>query len=261
MKPRFAIALSLAVLGLATAGFAQRNRRSFESGEAPIALQPSYLDMDTEWAFGRLRYGGGFGRSSWATDYPKADRQFVTGVQRLTRLHARYIEEVVDPGTDDLFKWPWIYAVEVGRWSFTPAEAKNMRDYLLRGGFLMVDDFHGEAEWFYFMEGMRMIFPDRPIEDIPESDEINKVLFNIKDRLQIPNMQVIYGAPTYEREDGKVPHYRGIRDDKGRLIVVISHNIDIGDAWEWADEPRYPADFATQAYQIGINYIVYAMTH
>ena len=109
----------------------------------------------TEWAFARLRYdgnrGGGFGGfggfrrggSRWTTDYPKADRQFVQGVRRLTRFHTRSIEQVVIQTRDELFDWPWIYAVEVGSWDFTPDQAQRMREFLLKGGFLMVDDFHG----------------------------------------------------------------------------------------------------------------------
>jgi hypothetical protein len=136
-----------------------------------------------EFAFGRLRYPtrggnyrgyGGFGsfrpNNGWGEDYPKADRQFVEGVVRLTRLNARPNEQVLEPDSEDLFDWPWMYAVNVANWDFTPAQAARMREYLLKGGFLVVDSFHGTAEWPSFLIGMRKIFPDRTIEEIDGKD-------------------------------------------------------------------------------------------
>jgi Domain of unknown function (DUF4159) len=225
----------------------------------------------TEWAFARLRYngvfgGGGFGGfrgrggSRWTTDYPKADRQFVQGVQRLTRLDARPIEQVVDPDTDELFDWPWIYAVEVGSWDFTPDQAQRMREFLLKGGFLMVDDFHGTYEWATFLAGLRKIFPDRPIEDLADDDPIFHIIADTSERIQVPNVGYINSHRTYE-QDGITPEWRAVRDDQGRIVVAICHNMDLGDAWEWADNPYYPEKFTSLAYRIGINYIAYSMTH
>jgi len=218
----------------------------------------------TEWAFARLRYGGGFGGfrrgSRWRTDWPKADRQFVQGVSRLTRLDVRPIEEVVDPGTEELFDWPWLYAVEVGSWDFTPEEARNMRDFFAKGGFLMVDDFHGTFEWETFQEGLRKIFPDRPLEDLRDDDPIFHVIADTSERIQVPNVGYINSHRTYER-DGVIPQWRAIRDDQGRIVVAICHNMDLGDAWEWADNPYYPERFTSLAYRIGVNYIMYGMTH
>jgi Domain of unknown function (DUF4159) len=225
----------------------------------------------TEWAFARLRYngafgGGGFGGfrgrggSRWATDSPKADRQFVQGVQRLTRLDARPIEQVVDPNTDELFDWPWIYAVEVGSWDFTPDQAQRMREFLLKGGFLMVDDFHGTYEWETFLAGLRKILPDRPIEDLSDDDAIFHLVGDVGERIQVPNVGYINSGRTYEK-DGIHPEWRAVRDDNGRIMVAICHNMDLGDAWEWADNPYYPERFTSLAYRIGINYITYSMTH
>ena len=223
----------------------------------------------TEWAFARLRYNGafgggfgGFGRggSRWTTDYPKADRQFVLGVQRLTRVDARAIEQVVDPDTDELFDWPWVYAVEVGSWDFTPDQAQRMQDFLLKGGFLMVDDFHGTFEWEAFLAGLRKIFPDRPVEDIPDDDAIFHVIADAGERIQVPNVGYVNSGRTYER-DGVHAEWRAVRDDHGRIVVAICHNMDLGDAWEWADLPQYPERFTSLAYRIGVDYIVYSMTH
>ena len=129
----------------------------------------------SEYAWSRLRYdaaGGGLWwlrvrpRGRWSTDYPKADRQFLMALRRLTRIQARPTEQVVDLDSDEIYNLPWVYAVQVQSWTFTEPQAKRLREYLLKGGFLMVDDFHGAADWESFMNGMLMVFPDRPIEDL-----------------------------------------------------------------------------------------------
>ena len=207
---------------------------------------------------------GGYGRASWSQDYPKADRQFLLAMKRLTRINGRSTEQVVDLGCDnansEIENYPWIYAVQVQNWSFSDAEAKRLREFLLKGGFLMVDDFHGTADWESFMRGMRMVFPDRPIEDLDNKDEIFHVLYDLDDRFQVPGEQYVNTGRTYEK-DGYVPKWRAIRDDKGRIVVAICHNMHLGDAWEWADSPYYPEKFASMAFRIGLDYIMYGMTH
>ena len=204
-------------------------------------------------------YGYGYG-SSWSRDYPKADRQFLMALKRLTRIEARPTEQVVDLDSDDIFNYPWVYAVQVANWTFTDAEARRLHDYLLKGGFLMVDDFHGTADWDRFMAGMRMVFPDRPVEDLSDNDEIFHGLYDIGARFQVPGEQYVWSGRTYEK-DGYVPKWRAIRDDKGRVMVAICHNMHLGDAWEWADDPRYPERFASMAFRVGLDYIMYGMTH
>ncbi|HEY2470245.1 MAG TPA: DUF4159 domain-containing protein [Terracidiphilus sp.] len=215
-----------------------------------------------ERSFAGFGYGyGGYGGSwSWSRDYPKADRQFLMALRRLTRTNARSTEQVVDLDSDDIFNYPWLYAVQVENWSFTDAEAKRLHDYLLKGGFLMVDDFHGTSDWESFLSGMRMVVPDRPIEDLSNDDEIFHVLYDLGDRFQVPGEQYVRTGRTYEK-DGYVAKWRAIRDDKGRVMVAICHNMHLGDAWEWADSPEYPERFASMAFRIGINYVVYGMTH
>ena len=233
-------------------------------------------NQPAEFYWSRLRYtartdgyGGGYGygygygygfAGSWSRDYPKADRQFLMALKRLTRIQARPTEQVVDLDSDKIFDYPWVYAVQVANWTFTDAEARRLHDYLLKGGFLMVDDFHGTADWDRFMTGMRMVFPNRPVEDLPDNDEIFHVLYDIGQRFQIPGEQYVQTGRTYEK-DGYVPKWRAIRDDKGRIMVAICHNMHLGDAWEWADMPEYPEHFATEAFRIGLDYIMYGMTH
>jgi hypothetical protein len=224
----------------------------------------------SEFYWSRLRYtsrtdayggGGGYGYGgSWSRDYPKADRQFLMAMKRLTRIQGRSTEQIVDLDSDDIFNYPWVYAVQVANWSFTDAEARRLHDYLLKGGFLMVDDFHGTADWDRFMAGMRMVFPDRPVEDLNDNDEIFHVLYDIGARFQVPGEQYVWSGRTYEK-DGYVPKWRAIRDDKGRILVAICHNMHLGDAWEWADDPRYPERFASMAFRVGLDYIMYGMTH
>jgi hypothetical protein len=196
----------------------------------------------------------------WSRDYPKADRQFLIALKRLTRIQGRPVEQVVNLDSDEIFDYPWIYAVQVEAWSFSDDEAKRLREYLNKGGFLMVDDFHGTEDWENFMAGMRQVFPDRPIEDLTDKDEIFHVLYDIDERMQIPGEQYIRTGRTYEK-DGFVPKWRGIRDDHGRIVVAICHNMHLGDAWEWADDPQYPEQFASMAFRVGLNYIMYGMTH
>jgi Domain of unknown function (DUF4159) len=269
--PRLAGLLVLLSLG---SGLVTLGRPAYQEGlsprfvygeDGPVALQIDPRDH-TEWAFVRLHYdgyrGGCFysGESRWTVDAPKAERQFVQGVRRLTRLNTRTIEQVVDPNSDEIYNWPWIYAVEVGSWDFTAEQAARMRQYLLRGGFLMVDDFHGTCEWSVFMNGIHKIFPDRSVEDIPDKDEIFHTLYDLDHRFQVPGAQFLYSGRIYER-DGYKDEWRGIRDDNGRIMVAICHNMDLGDAWEWSDNPRYPERYTSLAYRIGVNYVIYSMTH
>ena len=194
------------------------------------------------------------------TDSPKAERQFLQGVRRLTNIHARSMEKYIRPLDPELFDHPWVYAVEVGYWYLNEEEAARMREYLLRGGFLMVDDFHGSWEWESFLDSMQRVFPDRPIVELDESEPVFHVLYDIDQRVQVPGVHYVRSGVTYEK-DGVTPHWRGIYDEKGRLMVVINFNMDLGDAWEWADLPEYPEQFTALAYRFGINYIIYSMTH
>jgi hypothetical protein len=238
---------------------------------ADWGYQPEQSNVKAEFAWSRLSYnsnlgsmgyrGYGYGRwATWQRDYPKADRQFLIALNRLTRIQGRPTEQVVNLDSDDIFNYPWVYAVQVQTWSFSDEEAKRLREYLLRGGFLMVDDFHGTADWENFMNGMRQVFPDRPVEDLENKDEIFHVLYDMDDRFQVPGEQYIRTGRTYEK-DGYVAKWRAIRDDHGRIVVAICHNMHLGDAWEWADDPDYPEQFASMAFRVGLNYIVYGMTH
>jgi len=273
---RYARLVLLASL-LAWGAFAlQSDRRAYSQDLRALPYEAASGDEKAEFYWSRLRYtssgygsqgygagfGGGFGFGffGWSRDYPKADRQFLMALKRLTRIQMRPTEQVVDLDSDEIFNYPWVYAVQVANWTFTDAEAKRLREYLLKGGFLMVDDFHGTLDWDRFMAGMRQVLPDRPVEDLSDSDEIFHVLFDLGQRFQVPGEQYVWSGRTYEK-DGYVPKWRAIRDSKGRIIVAICHNMHLGDAWEWADMPEYPENFASMAFRVGMNYIIYGMTH
>lgn len=234
---------------------------------------PHDYRVPAEWTFARLMYpphssarwgSQAFwaeGRSSWTIDYPRGDRHVVEAVRRLTTVDARSVEQPVnlDDG-DDVFYWPWLYVVEPGTWDLTDAQAATLREYLLRGGFLMADDFHGTYEWVVFVESMKRVFPDRPIVDIDAGDSIFHTIWDIDTGRQIPGAQFLMSGRTYE-QDGVEPRWRAIYDDEGRIMVAICHNMDLGDAVEHADTPQYPEEYSGRAMRIFGNYVVYALTH
>ena len=256
-----------------------------------IPLPPDWNEK-TEWAFARLMYppaprnlygrgyGGGFGRGGfgggggryggngvwtegntiWTQDYPRADRHFVLALRRLTRIHVRSVEQPVNLDEGAVYDWPWLYAVQTGRWQLTDSQAKSMREYLLRGGFFMCDDFWGPNEWEVFMASMRKVFPERQPVELENKDPIFHTVYDLDDRYQVASMGSARSGRTYKCQ-GCPAHWRGIYDEKGRLMVAMTFNSDVGDSWEWADEPAYPEKFAALGIRIGVNYVVYAMTH
>lgn len=213
--------------------------------------------------YGRGR-GRGFSGGNWATDYPDSDLNFSYRLHQLTSMEvdpSGVVLELTDP---KLFDYPFIYIVEPGRLVFSEDEVKQLRRYLLNGGFLMVDDFWGEAEWDNFYFQIKRVFPDREPHELPYSHPIFHAVFDLKEKPQIPSINVAVGyGITYEREDAKTPHYKAIFDDKGRMMVIICHNTDLGDGWEREGEDEwYFREFSEKsAYPLGINIVFYAMTH
>jgi hypothetical protein len=269
--------LLLAVASLGALFAFQRPFRQYPGVEYDNFPLPPDWQQKTEFAFARLMYpqvSGRFrgfgaygngdwrrGLSIWTQDYPRADRHFSQAVRRLTRVDVRSVEQPVnlDDG-DDVYNWPWLYAVQTGRWNLTDEQAAKLRDYLLRGGFFMCDDFWGEPDWEVFMQSMSRVFPDREVVDIDDRDSIFHVIYDLDQRYQVPGARYLSTGVT-EKCQGCPAHWRGIYDDKGRLMVAMSPNSDIGDSWEWADDPRYDEKFSALGIRIGVNYIVYAMTH
>ncbi len=218
-----------------------------------------------EFTFTRLRYsGGGYGfrGGGWRTDWPKADEQFIIGLRNWVQSSLQISDDptTVAPEGNELFKYPFIYIVEPGRMDLEPEHAAQLREYLLRGGFLMLDDFWGSYEWENVREQMRKVFPEYTIKDLPLDHTLFHCYFDITEIVQVPNVGNAYRGITYE-QDGYVPYYMAITNEEGRVMVFIARNADNGDAWEWIDDPGYPLKYGLAAYRLGMNCIVYAMTH
>jgi len=242
----------------------------YRTGDVP--LPPDWQEK-TEWVFARLmyppsryrgfRFGGDNwteGFSAWTQDYPRADRHFAPAVRRLTRIHVRSVEQPVNLDDGEAYDWPWLYAVQTGSWNLTDRQAAALREFLLRGGFLMCDDFWGDGEWDVFMASMSRVLPGRPVVDLPDTDPIFHTVYDLNDRYQVASR----GSVNRGRTDKCYPcppRWRGIYDDKGRVMVAITFESDVGDSWEWADDPTYPEKFAALGIRIGVNYVVYDMTH
>ncbi len=213
-----------------------------------------------EFYFTRAIYSSGWGYGRWAVDYPKADRQFMTIVNRLIDVDGSPNENAIRLDDPEIRKYPFLYALEVGDIALSPAEVTGLRNYLLAGGFLVIDDFWGSWQWANFEQQIRQVFPEHPIIEVPLDHPVFNTVYRISEVLQVPAYGNYWGGRTWE-QDGFEAHVRGIFDDKGRLMVLINWNTDLGDAWEWAERPEYPLKFSTFAVEMGINFIAYAMSH
>jgi len=270
------LALAAATLLAPRAADAQREFRvypSFEGEDAEAPLPPDW-NVPGELVIGRLMYPGpGFGffggdwrqgGTSWTDDYPRGDRTLVKMLRRFTRTSVRAVEQPVnlDDG-DDVDYWPFLVVGLAQHWQLTDSQAANLREYLLRGGFLFCDSFFGTSNWVGFEESLRRVFPDRPIIDLKDDHPIFHTVFELKHMtaVQIPNMNSLMAGGSGWLADGRVPRWRGVEDDTGRLMVLIAFNNDVADAWQWADDPRYPAQEANLALRLGVNVAIYAMTH
>ncbi len=263
----------------------QRPWRLYRSMEPydNVEMPPDWQDK-SEWVFARLMYpqhpharfgrffgyGAGTtwleGGTSWTQDYPRADRHFALALRRLTRVSVRSVEQPVnlDDG-DDVYNWPWLNAGEMGDWKLTSSQIQKLRgDYLLRGGFLMLDDFWGTEEWERFYETMGQVFPDRAQ--------------SLKSRMPIPSFTpstiwtIAIRSPGSGPSDAAPPIVTASMGAPSRIGAgswttraaswsAMSFNSDIGDSWEWADDPEYPEKYSALGIRIGVNYVIYSLTH
>ena len=239
-----------------------------------IPLPPDFGEK-TEFVFCRLMFPGGpldgyqqtgrftgdyhRGLSLWTQDYPRADRHFLEALRRLTRIHARSVEQVVDlEAGDDVYNWPFVYAVQAGEWGLTKEQGAILHEYLERGGFFMADDIHGTDEIGEFDERIHYAYPGRQIQDIPDQDAIFHAVYDLDARYQVPGSEHLDSG---YKKDGRIPYWRAMYDEKGRITVAAIYNSDLGDSWEWADSPRYPEKYSALGIRLTVNYIVYALTH
>jgi Domain of unknown function (DUF4159) len=267
------VALVLAfVLALATMGEAQRRGR----GRGGFNVRPAVAeDFDGSWQFCRVAFRGNRGGDGggWSVDFPRADINLSVRLSELTKTTVSFagpqepnhlVIQLTDP---TLFQCPFIMMTEVGNLYLTDAEAEALRNYLLKGGFLWVDDFWGEYAWQIWTEQIGKALPPAqyPSRDLEKGHALFRALFDIGGVPQIASIGFWLGSGggTSERggESDEV-HARGIYDQQGRLMVLATHNTDIGDSWEEeASNPQYFYEFSTKGYAFGVNAIVYAMTH
>jgi len=233
---------------------------------APVVAE-STAEPEAEFHMGRLVYASNQGqrvwRPWWAIDYPEAELHLTRGLARLTSLDVARDSRHLRLMDDEIFDYPWLFAQQAGRWSLDADEIRRLREYVERGGFVVIDDFHGDHEWLVMSEAMQRAFPDWPIETLAATHPLMNVLYDLDQDTQIPGRRHLYLAPNGEIEAQLwgPAQWHGIHDDQGRLVVAINYNMDMGDAWEHADDPVYPVPMTSLAYRFAVNYVIYAMTH
>jgi hypothetical protein len=225
-----------------------------------------------EFRIARVKYrtsGGagsrGFIQPWWAIDYPLAEDHFLPALRRVTNISVANDERHLELSDDHIFEYPFLFLQQpgAGNWRPTAKEADNLREYLARGGFLLVDDFHGRYDWAVFEAAIKRVLPDRQIVEIPDDDPLMHIFYDLDKNNPIPgkrHLRYTYGGQVVAQMEGP-PTWLGIYDDKNRLMVAMNFNMDMGDAWEHADDPEYPVPMTALAYKFGTNYVIYAMTH
>ncbi len=228
----------------------------------PNVVRDTAADPEHDFTFVRLEYRGDLtALSNWEVDYPASDRNFIYQLRKQTNINVAPDSKKIAVWSEELFKYPFAYVLEVGSMRLSKTDANNLREYLLRGGFIFVDDFHGGLEWKWFYKEFKKIFPNREPVDIPITHPIFRCFYKIEKLIQIPGLRALFSGQTYERFDGHPARYLGVFDDKGRLMMMICYNSDLGDAWEHAAEDYYPKEYSNIALKIGINAVIYTLTH
>ncbi|TDI96549.1 MAG: DUF4159 domain-containing protein [Caldithrix sp.] len=221
---------------------------NFTPASAQLPSGEDFTFVRIRWTDNNIRYGYGFSTNAppWAHDFPQAEKNLNLTIQALTNIKVSEDNKVLTFDDDEIFRYPFIYACEIGYLTLSDLEVQNLREYLLRGGFLMVDDFRWRHEWNNWMREIRKVLPDQELRRLDVSHPIFHCFFDIND----------INAPTpYLNE---LPEYWGLFDDTGRLMVLINFNNDVGDGWEL---PKETPAFSTRSYKLGINYLIYALTH
>jgi len=197
----------------------------------------------------------------WAIDYPLAEGHFLPALRRMTNMSVADDSVQLELTDEQLFRYPFLFLQQpgAGYWDPSAKEAAALREHLLRGGFLLIDDLHGERDFAILQYALLTVFPDRQIVEIPDNDPIMHNFFDLDRSIQVPGDRHLRRGGEIQMEGPA--HWRGIYDDKNHLMVAINFNMDMGDAWEHADDPNYPVSMTAQAYKLGVNYVLYAMTH
>jgi hypothetical protein len=238
--------------------------------DAQNNVQPDARFAGLQWTFARVRYEAfripGFAGCDtydecWTIDYPAAEQNLSRRVRTVTSIPVNdpVVVNIEDP---DLWLYPWLYIVEPGTMRLKDTEVSILREFLLRGGTLTFDDFHGPVEWANLERELRRVFPDRKIVDLPSEHPIFHCFYRIDDFPQTPGLGSFLQGRTWEK-GGYVARLRAIEDDNGRAMVLINWNTDMGDGWEWSNAAEYPGyvRYTAQAYRMMINEVIYSLTH
>ena len=236
--------------------------------QLPAAADDRFAGL--QWRFVRMKYHHKFesGRiqqdfygEPWGIDAPAAEQNLSRRVKTATAIQ---VEDPILLTLDDkrLFEYPWIYFVEPSSMKMTDGDMVALREFFLRGGFAMMDDFHGQFEWDAFTREMKRLFPDREIVEIPKDHPVFSAFYRLDAFPQVAGLGSFLAGRSWEK-GGVVPHLRTILDDAGRPMMFINFNTDMGDGWEWSNAQDYPGyiKYTALAYRMGINEIVYALTH
>ena len=236
--------------------------------QLPAVADDRYAGL--QWRFVRIKYHHMFEGNRvpqdfygepWGIDAPAAEQNLTRRVKTATAIQ---VEDPILLTLDDprLFQYPWIYFVEPSSMRMSDSDAATLREFLLRGGSAMMDDFHGPLEWGYFEGQMKKLFPDREIVEVPKDHPVFSSFYKIDGYPQVPGLGSFLQGRTWER-GGVVQHLRTILDDRGRPMIFINFDTDMGDGWEWSNAQDYPGyiKYTAMAYRMGINEIIYALTH
>jgi hypothetical protein len=238
-------------------------------GPAPTGPDPDFSannkKYDGRFTYARYRYtptrksygggGGFFGGINyfWDHDYPRADHHFPVIIDELTTIHGDRDHSNILAATDpELFKYPFAYMCEPGFWTLSDTEAMSLRAYLLKGGFIIVDDFRGGYAFQHFVDVLHQVLPDAQPIELTAAHPIFHSFFEIDSLNRVPP----YGW--------ELASYFGIfehNDPTQRMMMIVNYNNDISESWEWSDQGFIPIDLTNENYKLGVNYLVYAMTH
>ena len=237
---------------------------------AQLPDAPDDRHAGLQWRFVRIRYHyisegtraqQDFYGEPWYIDAPAAEQNLSRRIKTATAIH---VEDPIVVSLDDprLFQYPWIYIVEPGFLKMLDSDVERLREFLLRGGTAMFDDFHGDLDWNNFAHEMKRVFPDRAIVEMPKDHAVFNCFYAIDSYPQVAGLGSFLAGRTWEK-GGVIPHLRTILDDNGRPMLFINWNTDMGDGWEWSNVEEYPGyvKFSALAYRMAINEILYALTH
>ncbi len=252
-------------------------RRNYEGGYGNYRMRRIDTHLEPMWpenrefrhdvfTFARVRYTSFrdvWGQPQWSVDFPDSDMNLSYRLKELTSLEVNPVPAIVDLDGPEIFNYPFLYLIEPGQMDLNHQEVENLREYTRRGGFVMIDDFWGEQEWRVFADEMKRVFPDREIVDLPIEHDIFNIVYQLHEKPMIPSIGHFRMGYNSDRIDATEAHFRAILDDEGRIMMMICHNTDLGDGWEREGEmTEYFEQYSEKyAYPLGINIVMYAMTH